>query len=208
MNILSDISEYVGIRIAMHDALQRYYASNGPALTDAKKVPLLQELIRESCRDNRLLGARNEVVGDAWAYFLGSREPAQILAFLADPEVIRYSTKAPQLKDKASTLNFKGAITLLFKSRNFAFEQIAQRIGLINYSAGETLSKHLQQAEQRIAAGSQIAPRPPESLAQAAAIRDAFDSPLGDVDPVDMGLPPASHVAFIDSRRAAQPRGR
>ena len=70
MGLTNDISEYVGVRIAMHDALQRYYALDTSKLTADQKIALLQQMIRESCQDNRLLGNRNIVIGNAWAAFI------------------------------------------------------------------------------------------------------------------------------------------
>lgn len=191
MRLLSSKSEYLGTRIAMHDALQRYYASAPADLPDDKKVELLQQCVQNACNENSLLGTRKEIVGKAWAEFLGTRDPASIAAFVADADVIAYSAKEPQISTIASSLNFIRALGLLTKSRNFAFEKVAQRTGLIDYEHGETLSRHLATAEQRLVqAGEQAIPKSSELPGNLTAIKKSFDTEYGQVDPADLGLLP------------------
>ena len=204
----SSQSEYVGIRIALGDALQRYYADietreddDGQSLTDAKpltdaeKIGTIRGRLRDACRQNGLLGRRNFAVAESWANFIESCEPSRIVAFLEDPEIIAYASHLPPLKDKVATLTFPEAIDLLSKSQNFALEQIAQRTGLIDVTAGESLSEKLHEAELRMTKGQLAEPRPAENPEHAAAIRKLFDSPFGNVKPAHMGLPPAARAA-------------
>lgn len=178
-------SEYLGIRIAMHDALQRYYAQGG-AEAPEQQVAALQQLIRQACHENKLLGDRRDVIGAAWAQFLGTRNPDAVAAFLANSEVQRYSkATTPMLKGLVPTMGWSGAVQHLFKARNFAFETIAQQTGLIDYEKGESLSAHLRAAERVVAPAAR--PQTPEGSWIVRQIHALFDSNYGRVKPQDMG---------------------
>ncbi len=194
MNFFSRTSEYLGIRIAMIDALQRYHTALTAQQTDTQKIDSIKAYIAASCQSNRLLGDRGEVVGQAWCAFIDSKPPKAVLAFADDPDVIKILGGISPLKDKADTLSFLDAIRSLSKSANFAFETIAQRNGLIDYRHGETLSSLLAAAETSLNKTSKTAKRPQETAEHAALIRHYFNSPNGPVQDRDLGRKPPRSI--------------
>ncbi len=197
-------SEYLGIRVAMHDALQRYYSQYPMPESDEEKVLSICLLIKISCSENSLLGERADVIGDAWAEFINSRDPAKVVAFLGDGEVINHAVGTPLLKSKVSNFGLWDISRTLTSARNFAFEEIAQRTGLINYVAGETLSGHIREAEQRL---GHTAPHPQaETGAIRRFIKRVFDSPYGEVKPEDISSAPSSFLDSIRKGRAGRER--
>ena len=177
-------SEYFGVRIAMHDALQRYYAVDTSSLQATDKVALLQSLVQAAVMENGLFeDGRKEMVGRAWAQFIGTRPPEAIAKFLSDPAIIAYSQPTnPPLSAQVQHLNLIDTGAILFKARNLAFEEIAQRTGIMNYQAGEELSAHLQNAERELRASGLTGPEAPaESMVNKIIIRTLFNSKFGKV---------------------------
>lgn len=177
-------SEYIGIRIAMVDALQRV-GDVSVGFPD-EVVPKLQRAIREACRDNRMLGPRREAIGEAWAQFLGTRDPYAVLAFVNHPDVVKAVEGMPELVNDAHRITPIRALKLYWFSSKF--EHIAQESGLIDYKGGETLQAHLN---AQLASLGPVAPAPKESPRLVRGIHDTFNS--------DFGTVPAEHLHMSDA---------
>jgi hypothetical protein len=183
-------SEYFGIRIAMHDALQRYYAADTAGLSDSDKIALLQVVIQAACNDNGLFAPeRKEVVGRSWAQFIASRPPEAILQFISNPEVVAFSKMHGQpLQSKVGNLSLIDTGAILYEDRNFGFEKVAQTTGLIDYKAGDDLSTNLKKAEMELRTNGLAGPEAPEESAlNKVVIRTLFDSAYGKVKAEHLG---------------------
>jgi hypothetical protein len=177
-------SEYIGIRVAMVDALQR--VGNVSADFPEEVVAKLQRAIREACRDNRMIGDRREAIGEAWAMFLATRSPKAILEFVNHPDVVHAIDTMPLLVNDAHHITPSRALKLY--QFNSKFERIAQDTGLIDYKQGETLQKHLMGQLAQIEAQQVLPEAHRESPSLVGRIHDAFNSEFGSVQPADLHM--------------------
>jgi hypothetical protein len=186
------MSEYLGIRLSMLDALQRYQSTAGhEKLSEPQQVHLLQTLIRQACHDDNLLGARKDIIGNAWADLLASRPPHAVMQFVENPDIKTMTTHLPPLKPMVGHMNDAQAIGLVavnystLKPLVTGFEDIAQKTGMIDYRHGDSLSDEITKHAMAAGQNQQHTTEQPES---AKTIKQLFDSHNGAVRPTDLGL--------------------
>lgn len=195
-------SEYLGIRVAMLDALKRYHATDHSSETDDQKVDAIMLLVKKSCEENALLGNRGELIGEAWRRFVLTRPQEAVVEFLENPQILELMRNPKFQSTELKSIGMAGALGLVvgnydvLKTLVIDFESIAQgprgkETTLIDYKAGESLSEHISGRVKLILQerGQDPSKLEGDSVDTTGLIRRLFDTPG---NPVKHGLPSVS----------------
>ena len=91
--------EYLGIRFAMLDAIQRYHADPANAeKSNQDKVVAVQQHIQNAASDNKLLGSNGPLIGEAWSRLIGSRGAQAVVNFVENSAIKGMTDNLPPLK--------------------------------------------------------------------------------------------------------------
>ncbi|MFZ4761753.1 MAG: hypothetical protein ACOYK8_02930 [Alphaproteobacteria bacterium] len=143
---MNGFEEFMGIRVTMVDAIQRYHLVVKPEQGTEEKVALVRELLGQAASENKMMGAEGTIIGEAWQRLIDSREPEAVVKFVEAPKIKAMVTKLPQLHQqvqKIGTVLLSGfLLNHVFTLRPMVLgtENLAQETGLIDYQNGDSLS--------------------------------------------------------------------
>lgn len=198
--------EYLGIRFAMLDAIQRYHTDQEPSLSSPdQKITNLKKHIVAAASDNKLLGAQATTIGAAWARLIDSKPPEDVISFVEHPAIRKMTDSLPVLSERAPDMGLPETISYIahnlssLKPLVFSFENLAQDTGLINYKGGESLSGQIAHFSKEICAEQGISTPAPEPVAPGTndIIKLIFDSHNGPVNPAH--LPPTNENNLLSN---------
>lgn len=192
------MSEYLGIRVAMLDAIQRYQATPDiDKKTPEQKKTIIQGLLKAASSENGLLeGDRKELVGEAWSRLIGARSADAVVKFVEHPEIATMARNAEKIQPQAKELtNWKAS---LYIARNGAslstmvtgFEDIAKSTGVMYQNENDTVSANIERHTAAITAERGLKNAPPKETPELSKdIRSVYDNKNGKVE--DKYLAPA-----------------